>query len=79
MVSGISSEVDIVVSDYDHKRDRGQFRECIEKNKFLKFSLCNSTQYCNATAVLFLIEMLKKTNLLFQTDLTHAEDSVFFV
>lgn len=50
-----------------------------EINTYMAECMYNPTQECNSTAVLFKKDVIIKNNIWFDCDLSHAEDSLFFL
>lgn len=72
-------DIDLIVGEYDHNKIASVAPAVISNSEFLELSLCNPTQYCNVTGCLFSNAMIRRLNLCFKRELTHAEDSVFLI
>lgn len=77
--TAIDANVDLIVGEYDHNKSANRKPELVSNDDFMELSLCNPTQYCNVTACLFRKSLINKSDLRFDSHLTHAEDSVFLV
>ncbi len=71
-------EVDIIVAQYEGTpKEKNYF--ITDKDEYLARCLNDPTQKCNVTAVLFRRSMINDNNIYFNENLTHAEDSLFFI
>ena len=82
--AAIKNNVDLVMGEYTTNKNQNLtetrvFQTQKEIEDFTVECLCDPTQKCNVTAVLFRRELLVNSDIKFNPSLSHAEDSVFFV
>lgn len=69
--------VDIIVGQYESSDGTLEIIE--NKDEYICRCLNNPTKECNVTGLIFKSNIIKKTNIEFDVNLTHAEDSLFFL
>lgn len=71
------NNVDIIVGQYES--GDGNLEIIYNKDEYICRCLNNPTKECNVTGLVFKSNIIKKTNIEFDVNLTHAEDSLFFL
>lgn len=71
------NNVDIIVGQYES--GDGNLEIIDNKDEYICRCLNNPTKECNVTGLVFKSNIIKKTNVEFDVNLTHAEDSLFFL
>lgn len=73
-----NDEIDIIIGQYDGQE---KDKNCIIENKdyYLCACLNDPTQKCNSTGLIFKRALLIENHLYFDVQLSHAEDSLFFI
>lgn len=71
------NNVDIIVGQYES--GDGTLEIIENKDEYICRCLNNPTKECNVTGLVFKSNIIKKTNIEFDVNLTHAEDSLFFL
>lgn len=71
------NNVDIIVGQYES--GDGNLEIIDNKDEYICRCLNNPTKECNVTGLVFKSNIIKKTNIEFDVNLTHAEDSLFFL
>lgn len=74
---------DLMIGEYEDKTvtytGEKKFYQGNNLNDFLRISLENPTQKCNATAVAFKNSVIQQQGIYFENQIRYAEDSVFFL
>ena len=71
------NNVDIIVGQYES--GDGTLEIIENKDEYICRCLNNPTKECNVTGLVFKSNIIKETNIEFDVNLTHAEDSLFFL